>query len=652
MPWNVAPAFWPLYEKPAGERPLYPSNAEDFELFVQTFKGARDVPIFSSPLVVPSVHVNELPGLLKEDSPFVRHLRETRAPFAVNINYGSAAMDEAAGRAAWKLLSEDLRGQFVGWISGESIGHVWDTAEIAKLKLSDRMTRRELLEAYRGYYARRMAEKWGALFHTETGPMWDKLIAAQSTSSTAYAHALARWGSRLLGMETSSVMPLTAMRVAFTRGAARQYGAGFLYYHAPNFGDTAATFTRGQNFAGPEHFFHTRYGATMGPSLSWYRKNYYLFYMAGASVIYLEQGFDQFFKPGPGEHTYQLNPLGRISDEFVRFAGRHPERGTPYTPIAFLLDPAHGWDMNDYPQWAFGVSQPTRHDRALRELFGAAYHPAAVVEGEPATADRQTFVSGIFGDIFDVLVASDEGRAAVDSYRAVVVGGRVEWSPAWVAQLSDYARKGGVVVLNAAQAKGLPEELIGVRFTGAGAEADDAECLMKDEPAADLRGNLFRYERVTPAGAEILMRTRAGDPLVTSKRIGRGRVVFVAVPDLLGLDERLVPAAAHLLAHLAEGASPVGVRGDVERLINRTPTGWVVTLINNRGVYKPQQGMAQVNRGESVEVTLTLAGKNIARAREWTADEPLKVTSGGASSTVTLRVPPGDVKIVELTEGR
>ena len=146
------------------------------------------------------------------------------------------------------------------------------------------------------------------------------MIPAQSTSSTSFAHALSEWGVRLLGMETAAVQPMTAMRIAFTRGAARQYGGAFLYYHAPNFGDTATTFTKAQNFAGPDNFFHSRYGATMGPSLSWYRKSYYLYYMSGASAIYLEQGFDQFFKPGPGEHPFQLNPLGRITDEFMRFA--------------------------------------------------------------------------------------------------------------------------------------------------------------------------------------------------------------------------------------------------------------------------------------------------------------------------------------------
>jgi len=134
----------------------------------------------------------------------------------------------------------------------------------------------------------------GSDFQGAGGPMWDKLIPAQATSSTSSAHALSRWGVRLLGVETAAVQPMFAMRAAFTRGATRQFGGAFLYYHAPNLGDSATTFTKVQNFGGPDQFFHSRYGPTMGPSLSWYRKSYYLYYMSGASAMYLEQGYDQF----------------------------------------------------------------------------------------------------------------------------------------------------------------------------------------------------------------------------------------------------------------------------------------------------------------------------------------------------------------------
>ena len=649
MPWNIAKEFWPLYDKTAEERPLYPFNAEPIEQFVAKYKGAREVPLFQSKLVVPVVYINNVPEYLKEGSPFLRYLRETKLPFAISINYGAAKMNEADGQAAWRLLNGELKDQFLGWISGESVGYVWEYAPL-ELKISASMSRRELLEAHRRFYSNALARKWRDTFKTETGPMWDKLIPAQSTSSTSFAHALSQWGVNLLGMETAAVMPMTGMRIAFTRGAARQFGGAFLYYHAPNFGDTATTFTRAQNFAGPDFFYHTRYGPTMGPSLSWYRKSYYLYYMAGASAIYLEQGHDQFFKPGPGDHPFQLNPLGRITDEFVRFAEKHPERGTPYTPIAFLLDPANGFEMTDYPHWPFEVSQIDRGDRALRELFGVAYYPGLVVEGEPAIADRQPFVSGVFGDIFDVLTAADAGgskskvESLLPSYRAVVVGGRVEWSTEWIQRLNDYVRNGGTLVINAAQIKKLPERLLGVRLTNATGEAHNARCLASGEEVQDLKGQIFRYEKLELKGATALITTMNGEPLVTVNNVGKGNVVFIGVPDLLAEDERMTPFAAHTLAHVFANANPLKITGDVEYLINRTATGWVVTLLNNNGVFKTQQGMAQVDRSAYVDVTISLPGQQIQSAMEWTSDTPLKVTSDNTS----VRVAPGGVAIVEL----
>jgi hypothetical protein len=719
MPWNITKDFWQLYDKPPAERPLYPFNAEPIDEFVKAYSGKREVPIFDSKLVVPVIYTNDLPEFLKDGSAFRRYLAETHSPFAVLINYGAANFGaDAEAQAAWALLNGALRDQFLGWISGESIGYVWGESP-TYLKLSPEMTRAQLLDAHRAFYTDALVRKWSAMFKTQTSAMWDKLIPAMSTSSTSFEHALGEWGVRFFGMETAAVQPMTAMRIAFTRGAARQYGGEFLYYHAPNFGDTATTFTKQQNFAGPDNFFHTRYGATMGPSLSWYRKSYYLYYMSGASAIYLEQGFDQFFKPGPGEHPFQLNPLGRITDEFMRFAEKHPDRGTPYTPIAFLLDPAHGWEMTDYPHWPFEVSQINRSDRALRELFGAAYYPGLVREGEPASGERQAFVPGVFGDIFDVLVASQvsshksevsslrsqvlspkshvssepatSGRQrmapgvppvkhhaqdalatagsagvppamsatganinrlptdAIDSYSAVVVGGRIDWSLNWIYKLTTYVRNGGVVVLNSAQVRGVPPELLGVRITGATGEAHNATCLAPNEPKQDLSGQIFRYDRIETKGATVLIGVPTGDPLVTVNKVGRGKVVFVALPDLLGEDERITPFVAHLLAHLASDATPVHVEGDVEYLINRNATGWVVTLFNNNGVFKPQQGLANVDRSATVTTTISLRGQGITSALEWTSNQSLVVKKqASVFDSVTLNIAPGGIAIVEL----
>ena len=666
IPWNITKEFWHRYDKPTSERPLYPFNAEPVDEYIKTYAGKREVPIFDSKLIVPVVYINDLPELLKEGSGFRRYLSETKSPFGILMNYGAANFaSETEAQAAWKLLNGELREQFLGWISGESVGFVWDDAP-KYLQISPDMTRAQLLAAHRVFYTDALSRKWSAMFKTTTGPMWDKLIPAQSTSSTSFAHALTEWGVRFIGIETTAVQPSTAMRIAFNRGAARQYGGEFFYYHAPNFGDSATTFTKEQNFAGPDNFFHSRYGATMGPSLSWYRKSYFLYYMSGASAIYLEQGFDQFFKPGPGEHPFQLNPLGRITEEFVRFAEKHPDRGDPYTPIAFLLDPAHGWDMTDYPQWPFGVSQINKSDRALRELFGAAYFPGPVREGEPASGERQAFVPGVFGNIFDVLVASsgpgvssvrhhaqDAGSTSIDSYRGLIVGGRINWANGWAKKLEDYVRNGGTVVLNAAQVKGLSDELLGLRLKGESGEAHNARCLSPGEPPQDLHGQIFRYEKIELKSAQPLITTTLNEPLVTVNKLGRGKVVFIAVPDLLGEDERITPLATHVLAHLAAEATPLKVEGDVEYLINRNSRGWAVTLFNDSGVFKPQQGLAQVERKAKVTATISLRAGSILSAAEWTTDQPLTIKkTAGPADVVSVEIAPGGLAVVELVSKR
>src|SRR5205814_3185487 len=332
----------------------------------------------------------------------------------------------------------------------------------------------------------------------------------------------------------------------------------------------------------------------------------------------------------------------------MKFARKHPDRGTPYTPIAFLLDPAHGWEMTDYPQWPFGVSQINKSDRALRELFGAAYYPGSVREGEPASGERQSFVPGIFGNIFDVLVASQTHKDAIDAYAALIAGGRIDWSNEWATTLADYVRKGGVVVLNSAQIKGLPADFLGVRLLGTTGEAHNARCLSKDESPQDLHGGIFRFEHVEMKGAEILIATPSNEPLVTINKLGRGKVVFVAVPDLLGEDERITTFAAHLLTHLAADATPVKVDGEVEYLINRNSHGWVVTLFNDNGVFKPQQGLAQVDRSAIAKVNLSLRAGKISAATEWSSDQTLSIRN----ESVSITIPAGGIAVVELTTQR
>jgi hypothetical protein len=104
-----------------------------------------------------------------------------------------------------------------------------------------------------------------------------------------------------------------------------------------------------------------------------------------------------------------------------------------------------------------------------------------------------------------------------------------------------------------------------------------------------------------------------------------------------------------MLAHVFAEATPVQVRGDVEYLVNRTDKGWAVTLFNNNGVLKPQQGLAQVDRSAIANVTISLRGQGIAGAQEWISDRTVEVKKpAGGPDAVTVEIAPGGVVIIEI----
>jgi hypothetical protein len=89
----------------------------------------------------------------------------------------------------------------------------------------------------------------------------------------------------------------------------------------------------------------------------------------------------------------------------------------------------------------------------------------------------------------------------------------------------------------------------------------------------------------------------------------------------------------------------VTVRGDVEYLINRNTSGYVVTLLNNNGVFKPQQGMATVDRSAYVTVNITLRGQQIQSATDWMGDKQLPLNGRDGLS---VQVAPGGISVIEL----
>jgi hypothetical protein len=687
--WNMPLHFWQQDAVPPEKRMRYPFNVHPgsgakpprsrghvLEAFLERYGGQADVPIFRSPLITPVVHWNSAVAYLGNGAPFLAWLRQTGSPFGIVINYQLApprdTLGPRAGEVAANLDALRLRGQFVGYMSGESIAYVPQSPDLLP-RLRAARSRREVLQRLHEHQTAGLRLK---LEHAYGRPApaqpWPEMISALDVDIASLAHTLAAWGEETLATEATANDPCYAMRFAFLRGAARQFGARWLWYQSSNFGDTSTNFATGGYLAGPEtNYHHSHYDAFSGAGLVWYRKAYLAAYMAGAAGVYLEQGHDQFFIPSPGKNPIQLSPFGRITEELIQLAEKHPDRGVPYTPIAFLLDEGHGLHAQETDSGAFSLPADlnpdvlgySTADASIREWLNLACYPLPVVEGEPLTSPRLSFINGLFGDVFDVLVSREAGApsrpgrpsptpaSALASYRAVVLAGPVNLTTSWGRALRAFVEDGGTLVLNEGQAQGTGAALLGLPPASTGRWRTARRLVWQHGgPGETLASNAFRFRPTT--GGTPLATSDDGQVVATVYRRGRGRLIVSGIENGLGIDQRATPLSAKLLLHLRAGLLPVEVEGvggaaRVGYGVNRTGRGWVVTLMNNRGNRKPQHGLGIPDRSQAA--TLRLVSRLPFRAAdEWLSGQRLPVSHAAGHHTVQLEIPAGSVRIVEL----
>ena len=186
----------------------------------------------------------------------------------------------------------------------------------------------------------------------------------------------------LLERNTDEVSGMTP-GIAMIRGAARQHGG-------KDWGIDISTWRYWNR--GPT-VYDSRGRLVTGWSASTFKRNLYIAYMAGADFVHNEAAVYSMRRPGQG-----LNPLGRTVQEFTRFATvRHPDRGTPHVPMAFMQDHGSGFEPR-FGRWMQGAykwywSNPySAGDNMLSNLLSLAYPnhgawgtivPASTVEGAP-----------------------------------------------------------------------------------------------------------------------------------------------------------------------------------------------------------------------------------------------------------------------------
>ncbi len=661
--WNMDQTKWAGDDPKRVPFPYHVRDKEVLEAFEKKYAGAKEVPIFSDPRIVPTFH-GAGPWILETDGKdaarkatserFVRWLdANPDRPWAMMMNYAGNTPVSAVALENFRKYRE----RYVGNISGESLGYFYPKDEAMKAATARARTRRELVEAFAPATLASNAEKYKAVFGQDWPDAYREVIPCKSIGMTSFSPLCFAWGARTVGYESSAVTAgLLSMRMAFLRGAARQNGGLTATYRSCNFGDASTIFSDTQSFTRPRNILDNYYSVFSGAGMTWYKMDLWHQYLSGASMFYHEQGFDEYWIPGgtaaAGVKEVQLSPKGKLVDRFLRVSAAHPDRGTPFTPVAFLLDYAHGWDPSPFEPHAFGnwAKRPDLtlygdHERMLREYFFTAYHPMGPRSEEPITATNEVYVPGIFGDIFDVVFAYPDVKrwTTISTYPVIVAAGDLELTEGEGKRLAAYVTSGGTLLVADGHLSGPGAAALELP---AGGEPLEADAYDWKPTGARHRSQRFRFRPLE--GGRPLAATPEGKVFCAAYDRGEGRLVVLSVPRGLGIDRSAVPALGQLFAHLTRGLLPVEARGDVEWLLNRTATGWLVALLNPAGQAKPQQGITPTDHRQERKVTIR-AAVPLAAASDWLfPGEKLVLRPEGSGSILDLSVPAGAVRIVEL----
>jgi hypothetical protein len=91
---------------------------------------------------------------------------------------------------------------------------------------------------------------------------------------------------------------------------------------------------------------------------------------------------------------------------------------------------------------------------------------------------------------------------------------------------------------------------------------------------------------------------------------------------------------------------PLEVKGDIEYGLNKLSDGWLLYLINNKGVTKftNKVQVLDVTKTANVEVSL----RNIKASEITELREQRTVPKNHKSNSITVAVPPGEIRVVKL----
>ena len=401
----------------------------------------------------------------------------------------------------------------------------------------------------------------------------------------------------------------------YMRGCSRQYDVDMCWYQATWMHNCFAR--DGSNQPGDLQWPHGKKGSKTAEKFKPYHGaprsllNRSTFYglMIGSIAFGMEKWTDFFMEtknpddlPRPSCYMLDYNRVFEINDEI--------DRGFPFTPCAMLFSLDEPYNRSSYtPRFKDRFSQMAFYNTVIP--MHVREYESRFMSGDRKRGDVGCMWNSEFGEFFDALCPDADQESAkflkvLSDYKAAILVGWFNKKHFDAGAVESYVKNGGTLFADSDKLdQGLvTAEMAGVSFSAEKtAAADDVFAADGKTPAFKF-GEAYSVRKATPTTAKPVLVDANGAAVAWANDFGKGRVVTVAVdrllPDSLGAkrlnyeneafaitsNSRQFPLIAYLLRRMQDETLPVKVEGDIQWGVNKTKSGWLVWLINNKGVVK------------------------------------------------------------------
>lgn len=460
--------------------------------------------------------------------------------------------------------------------------------------------------------------------------------------------------------------------LAFTRGAARQYNRNWMWYIAffYNGYDDKGNFS-GNNY--PNYLIDKKkpsdvggfYGPGYGMSPSLITRDMFLAYLSGANFIenelwphYLHQANKD------GKPTWDLSsPLGKAWEDWFEFTRKNPDRGASYAPVALLVPFEQG-----YPNYGGKSWMRFNYERTDWMIDAFMF---TIIPHSPVTqkGDEGALSNSPYGDIYDVIVPNTpEKPVSIDvlnNYKVAVMLGKYKNDKALAERLMEYVKNGGTLLINIKQVNEFfPMDFLG--FEKKNITANNS-IDVKSPIRSVSNGKTFALsetyetEPIKLKGAVLLLEDSAGNVLACKNKFGKGQVLVSAIDCMIpktnfnGADEKVLnqlvygkkfPFVEYFLKNIVSEVLPLEVTGDIEYGLNKLPDGWLLYLINNKGVIKFTNKEQTLDPSKTAKVEVLL--RNIKASFITELREQKAIAHDEKNNSFVVDVPPGGIRVIKI----